>query len=1021
MSLDAASREELMRRQRAAAEAAHAGNSVRMAVMKAYLREFGDRLCGCICGGRSATRAVGIRVFGSQKARAEFEELISFISVVPIFRKQLPKSELPRVASSLKRTVWQPGDRIVEQGKLGKAFFIILSGEASVVVQDSSGQESTRVTLYHMDYFGGHTLTENRPNVATILVKGPMPLVTLSLSREEFERLGLNRKLKFAARPAIYDGRKIEDGKRTEVEEDDGGQIGRTLSKGESQEDRLTQEESDYIAKAIVQNPNLRARGRIDLEAVNHMAALARRRHVKAGSEILKAGEMGDTFYVVARGSFDVFPGLVGAGGHQSVEALVASSKAAERLGRKERFLLGVVRNSTSFYAGATSRQALSEMPKIMESRGMASQSMIAPTNHQAHLTRRQSSDDNGSRRGMAPWTRSVSETPLTNSSPFRKGDVVSRVVKGQGEDLVKETGTVVQVEEPGPDGKVMVEFEAEEDGATTRKVCLRVVQLRPAEREEPIAVLQEGECMGELALLYNTRQLCTMRAKGDCQVYAIERRVFKRCFGRESNQLQEMERLLDQVDLLASLLVSERAEIARNARGFVNYKAGVKIIEQGAVLGETLYYVVSGGVVYSTKESDPTYKRELTKGDGFGHCSTLQDLRTHEFTITVGPGGAKCLVVPGAILRSSSLVAEQQPGTPGLEGAERHGHSAFSNASEGGPSDEAISMLQLDSLEPVALLGEGGFGSVYLVRTMGHEYALKRLSKGYIVEQNMQKQIVCERDILSMVDSPFIVHFYKTYKDAQFLYVLMEFAAGGHLYSLLNDRPHVLQRDEPRGSAAMFYVACVICALEHMHERRIVYRDLKPENVLLDSSGYAKICDLGFARFCLGKSHTMVGTPEYMAPEMIDAPHTHDGGVDWWALGVLTFEMLTGQVPWDDQGAPDTMMLLFNIRKGQDSGLPERLLPSGLILAKDFIKKLLAVDEEKRAGRNADGAEIKKHPWFTYSRFDFQALAEKKVAAPYRSQRKVVERMVRGMQKPWARDGSEDALFVDYEEDGTG
>jgi len=296
-------------------------------------------------------------------------------------------------------------------------------------------------------------------------------------------------------------------------------------------------------------------------------------------------------------------------------------------------------------------------------------------------------------------------------------------------------------------------------------------------------------------------------------------------------------------------------------------------------------------------------------------------------------------------------------------------------------------------------------------------------MSKGYVVQAKVSKQIRAERDIFSMVDSPFIVDFYRSYQDNQYVYMLMEFASGGHLWGLMAENWSVLRSDNPRGSSTMFYIACMTEAFEHLHQRHIVYRDLKPENILLDSQGYAKLCDLGFARFVLNKTNTLVGTPEYMAPEMIDAPHDHDFRVDWWSLGVLTFELMTGQPPWDDQEAGDTMGQILTIRKCQEGGIPDvgRMLGNS-ILIKDFIKKLLVVDETRRMGSKRGGAEVREHPWFAYQGFDFSALEARTLRSPWSPMHSIVEKQLPENWNLLETDGASSGnLFIEYKADGSG
>merc|ERR1740121_1618985 len=351
------------------------------------------------------------------------------------------------------------------------------------------------------------------------------------------------------------------------------------------------------------------------------------------------------------------------------------------------------------------------------------------------------------------------------------------------------------------------------------------------------------------------------------------------------------------------------------------------------------------------------------------------------------------CLVIDGEFLKNLRLNASDTDyGVPGVEKSVRDYYQTMPHCSS------LFCDVPLSRLAPVALLGEGGFGAVYLVQVASKEYALKRMSKGYIMQSSAEQQVCAERDILALLDSPFIIKFLRSYRDEQFIYMLLEFASGGHLYQLLRERPEVLFDDEPRGSSAMFYAASITLALEYLHERRIAYRDLKLENVLLDERGHVKLCDMGFARFVLGKTHTLLGTPEYMAPEMIDPPHAHSVEVDWWALGVVISELLTGQEPWDDLGLDtgDAMDQIIAIRDSHDRGPPD-LLPRSMILAKDFVHNLLRTKVQRRLGSNGDGQEVRSHSWFSSSRFDFIALASQTLQPPLRPDKKCVERTLEG------------------------
>jgi len=289
-----------------------------------------------------------------------------------------------------------------------------------------------------------------------------------------------------------------------------------------------------------------------------------------------------------------------------------------------------------------------------------------------------------------------------------------------------------------------------------------------------------------------------------------------------------------------------------------------------------------------------------------------------------------------------------------------------------------------LDRLRKICCLGRGAFAEVFLVENpiCRKQYALKAMSRCHIMQCGMEEHIRWERKLLSMVDSPFIIRLHRTFADEQHIYFLLEAALGGSLMELLHGHAEILFNDRPRGSSTIFYCACLVAALEHLHERRIVHRDLKPENCLLDEKGYVKLCDMGFARFVLGKTHTLAGTPDYMAPEMIDYPHTHDMSVDWWSLGVLTYELQTSQTPWEDEGFSDLRNRLMAIRRSQVSSGPPSLpfyVPREI---ESFVQQLLQ-KLPRRLGAAGGAAEVKSHSMFSYVNLDFEALHDGKLKPP--------------------------------------
>jgi len=494
---------------------------------------------------------------------------------------------------------------------------------------------------------------------------------------------------------------------------------------------------------------------------------------------------------------------------------------------------------------------------------------------------------------------------------------------------------------------------------------------------------------------------------------------------------------------MLTPLLRGERQELARNATGRVTFQAGDMALIQGKVREYPQWYIVERGdcLMHRMVEGPAGFAQQqqreelgrLQRGGHFGERSLLRGDPVAEISVTAGPCGMTCLAIDGEVLRGLNLGSAGDCGQFGAQDVSRTASDYESHKVKcGGYRRDSLCIvgreLQMTDLEGVKVLGRGGFGAVSLVRDKIRKdaYALKRMSKGQLVEQNMQRRIVAEREIMARIDSSFLMRFYRSFRDDQFIYFLLEAALGGDLLQVRREHREIFEGDSPRGYGVAFYVACIAAGLEHLHDHQIVYRDLKPENVLLGPSGYAKLCDFGFARFCFRKSYTFLGTPEYMAPEMIDPPHRHDLMVDWWALGVMTFELWSGSTPFsiEDSHDQDPQEQVFAIRRAQNSGMPERMLPRGVPpAAKDFLRKLMRVSPSSRLGCRGGASEVGQHSFFEAVGLDFEALKALKVDPPFKPKVLDAASLPALPERPDApiQEGEDQSLFTHYDDDGSG
>jgi len=413
--------------------------------------------------------------------------------------------------------------------------------------------------------------------------------------------------------------------------------------------------------------------------------------------------------------------------------------------------------------------------------------------------------------------------------------------------------------------------------------------------------------------------------------------------------------RVLNNMPLFAPLGPAGRRTLASQMQA-QTYSMGVEVISLGHK-GEA-FFIIRAGEVEATSEEGKLLA-VLGPGDYFGERSLLTDEPTSA-TVRAVSDETVCYKVSAVdfVAQLGSLQAVTDAFK--AEIARRDAASA------------AAANVDISSLEHMRTLGVGSFGRVKLVRdpSTGAAYALKILSKRGAVKQQQVAHVLQEKALLEQCRHPFVVQLVATAQDDTSLFMLLELCLGGELFTRL----HASGSERLPEPAVRFYGACVTAVISYLHERRIAYRDLKPENLLLDDKGYLKLVDFGFAKVVVDRTLTLCGTPDYLAPEVL-LNKGHGLPVDWWTVGVLLYEMAAGFTPFHGDHPLALYQEILRAKVRYPSRMPAEL--------RALIGKLLEPSPVRRLGTGPEGGQaIKDDPWF--KGLDWAALERRELAAPF-------------------------------------
>ena len=435
--------------------------------------------------------------------------------------------------------------------------------------------------------------------------------------------------------------------------------------------------------------------------------------------------------------------------------------------------------------------------------------------------------------------------------------------------------------------------------------------------------------------------------AEPDCILAEIDFAKFKETVGGDLNEAQTKSNQLASFEHVPMfrILSDDKIEFLQNNLKVEKFANGKKIITQGEI-GDKLFIIKKGRVDFFVNSR---YIRSLNDGEEFGARSLILSNEKRSAT-AIANGEVSCYTLTADIFKS---ILE-----PNL-------YEYFTNKIF--LEDNTIELKDLDNVKE---LGSGNFGSVNLVRNKKNKflYAIKALNLEQIKIESLEECVEVERDVLLKIDHPFIMKMVKYLKNDSYIFFINEYIKGKELWEVIRDIG-LLNKEQTQ-----YYGASILLAIDYLHKQKIIYRDIKPENVMVSVKGYIKIIDFGTVKEIQDRTSTIIGTSHYMAPE-ITKGEGYSFQVDIWSIAICMYEFFCGKLPFGEDY--DDPMDIYRAVSQEELTFPS------FVKDEKFMQLMNKMLRKNPTNRLWKFKQIKEDPYF--KDFDWNKLISLSYPPPYK------------------------------------